>query len=168
MKRDPQFERPVPRPDVAVEPGVNRTTEEASFGELLKRLTKDTGQLIQQEVALAKAEMREAGTTIARDSAKVGVGLGVALAGALALTAGIVVVLGDALDNYWLAALIVGIAFTAIGAMLARNAINDVKQRGIAPKETIQSLREDKQWAGEVAQELKRDVTNDPARTSTR
>ena len=167
MKRDPQFERPVPRPDVAVEPGVNRT-EDASFAELLKRLTKDSGQLIQQEVALAKAEMREAGQTIARDSAKVGLGLGVALAGALALTAGIVVVLGDALDNYWLAALLVGVAFTALGAMLARNALNDVKERGLAPKQTIQSLREDKQWAGEVAQELKRDVTNDPARTSTR
>ena len=167
MKRDPQFERPVPRPDVAVEPGVNRT-EDASFGELLKRLTRDSGQLIRQEVALAKAEMREAGATVARDSAKVGMGLGVALAGALALTAGIVVVLGDALDNYWLAALLVGIAFTAIGAMMARSALKDVKERGLAPKETIETLREDKQWAGEVAQELKRDVTNDPARTSTR
>src|SRR5690349_5088333 len=81
---------------------------EPSFGELMSRLTTQTGVLVRQELALAKAELRETGTTLAHDSARVGTGLMIAWAGLLALTAALVVGLAQLLDNYWLAALIVG------------------------------------------------------------
>ena len=41
-------------------------------------------------------------------------------------------------------ALIVGAIFFLIGGILARNAIRGLKNRSLAPKDTIETLREDK------------------------
>ena len=130
-----------------------------SLGELVKQLSADTGQLVRQEVALAKTELREAGATLARDGAKIGMAVGLALAGLLALTAFLIVALGDALDNYWLSALIVGAVFLGVGAVLAKSAVNDVKRRGVMPQETVATLREDAAWAKQESREFKRELT---------
>ena len=141
---------------VAPEP---TTTPEPSLGELFKRLTADTSELIRQEMSLAKVEMREAGTTLARDATKIGIAVGFALAGVLALAAFAVVGLGDLFENYWLAALIVGVALLAVGGCLAKNAVNDIKQHGLKPQETVQTLRDDASWAKQEGRELKRELT---------
>jgi uncharacterized membrane protein YqjE len=117
--------------------------------------------LIQQEVALAKIELREAGATLGRDAAKIGMAVGFALPGVFALTAFLVVGLGDLLDNYWLAALIVGVLFLAIGSFLARNAIADIKRRGLTPKATVETVREDTEWAKREMRELKQNMSRD-------
>ena len=135
------------------------TSSEASLGELFKRLTADTGELIRQEINLAKVEMREAGTTLARDATKIGIAVGFALAGVLAVTAFAIVGLGDLFNNYWLAALIVGVVLLAVGGYLARSAIADVKRRGLMPDQTVQTLRDDASWAKQEGRELKRELT---------
>ena len=132
---------------------------EPSLGDLFRRLTTDTSELVRQEIALAKTELREASSTLARDGTRIGIAVGLALAGALSVTAFLVILLGDLLNNYWLSALIVGIAFLAIGGLLAKNAVNDVKRRGLAPKQTIGTLREDAAWAKQEAREVKRELT---------
>ena len=132
---------------------------EPSLGELLARLTTDTGDLVRQEVALARAEMRQVGSTLARDGARIGIALGLALAGALAVTAFLVIALGDLLNNYWLGALIVGVVLLAVGGFLARGAINDVKRRGVTPEQTLSTLREDAAWAKQEAGAVKRELT---------
>ncbi len=154
-----QYDPRVERRDVGA-PAEATAGSEPSLGELFKRLTTDTGELVRQEVNLAKAEMRQAGATLARDGTKIGIAVGLALAGVLALTAFLVVGLGDLLDNYWLAALIVGVLFLAIGGFMAKNAVNDVKRRGLTPDETIGTLREDTAWAKQEARELKREMTS--------
>jgi uncharacterized membrane protein YqjE len=142
----------VTRPEVAIAP-------EPSLGDLFRRLTTDTGELIRQEVNLAKAEARQAGATLARDGAKIGVGIGLALGGFLALTAFLVIGLGILLASYWLAALIVGVVFLAVGGVLARNAVNDIKRRGLKPEQTMNTLRADATWAKQEATEVKRELT---------
>jgi uncharacterized membrane protein YqjE len=132
---------------------------EPSLGELFTRLTTDTAELVRKEVALARAEMRDAGATLARDATKIGIAVGLALAGVLAFTAFLVVALGDLFNNYWLAALIVGVLFLAVGAFMAKNAVNDVKRRGLKPEQTLSTLREDAAWAKQEAQEVKRELT---------
>jgi uncharacterized membrane protein YqjE len=139
-----------PAPAAAAEP---------SLGDLFKRLTTDTSELIRHEVDLAKVEMREAGATLARDATKIGVAVGLALAGVLALGAFAIVGLGDLFNNYWVAALIVGVLFLAIGGYLAKNAINDVKERGLKPQKTVETLREDASWVKQEGRELKRELT---------
>ena len=155
MERD-QPGAPAPRRD---DPPRPTGGGEPSLGELFTRLTADTGELVRQEVALARAEMRQVGATVARDGAKVGVAFGLALAGALAVTAFLVIALGDVLDNYWLGALLVGVVLLAVGGFLAKSAVNDVKRRGLVPAETVDSLREDAAWAKQEAGAVKRELT---------
>lgn len=141
---------------------------EPSLGELLKRLTGDTAELVRQEAALAKAELREAGSVLAADGAKIGVAVGLALAGVLSLTAFLVLALGRLLDGaFWLSALLVGLALLAVGGVLARNAIQDVKRRGLAPRRTIATLRDDQAWAAREARDLRHDLTGDRTASPT-
>jgi uncharacterized membrane protein YqjE len=153
-----QFGAPGPRTD-----GVPRTTgaadAEPSIGELLKRLTSDTSDLVRQEVNLARTELRQAGGTLAEGGTKIGIGAGLALAGVLALTAFLILALGDLLNNYWLSALIVGVVLLGVGGAMARGAIADVKRRGVLPTESVASLREDAAWAKQESREVKRELT---------
>lgn len=142
---------PQPKPAAGTEP---------SIGELFKQVTTDTSELVRQEVALAKVEMRQALATLARDGARVGIGLGLALMGGLALTAFLIAGLGRLLDDrYWLAALIIGAVFLLVGSVLARNALGDIKRRGVTPEQTAESLRQDAAWAKREAREVKRELT---------
>ena len=142
---------------------------DASLGDLFKQLTNDTGELIRQEAALAKTEMREVGSTLARDAAKMGVAAGLGLIGALALATFAIISLGDLLgDSYWLSALIVGLVALGVAVMLGRNAVRDVKERGVKPQQTLATLREDSEWASQQARELKHDLTTNPTTPPTR
>ena len=134
------------------------TSGEPSLGELFKRLTTDTSELVRQEISLARAEVRQMGGTIARDGTKLGIAAGLALCGALAITAFLVIAVGDLLNNYWLGALVVGLVLLAIGGVLARNAVADLK-RGAVPEHTLGSLREDAAWAKQETREVKRELT---------
>ncbi len=149
----------IPIVPVSDGPPPGRPGAEPSLGELLTRLTTDTGELVRQEVALARSEIRQVGSTLARDGARLGIALGLALAGALALTAFLVIAIGDLLNNYWLGALAVGLVLAGIGAVLAKSAINDVKQRGLTPQQTVASLKENAAWAKQETQEVKRELT---------
>jgi uncharacterized membrane protein YqjE len=148
----------LPHREEGVSPDATGGTE-PSLGELFKRLSSDTGELIRHEISLAKVEMKEASATLARDATKVGIAVGLALAGVLATTAFAIVALGDLFGNYWVAALIVGVLLLATGGYLARSAINDVKTRGLKPHETMATLRDDASWVKQEGRELKRELT---------
>jgi uncharacterized membrane protein YqjE len=140
-----------PRPAEGAEP---------SIGELLRRVTTDTAELVRQEVALARAEMRQSLATLAEDATRAGIGLGLALVGVLALAAFLIAGLGSLLDGrYWLSALIVGVIFLAVGVVLSRNALADIKRHGLVPDQTAESLRQDAEWAKQEAREVKRELT---------
>ena len=130
-----------------------------SIGELFRQLTTDSSHLVRQEINLAKTELRETGTRLGQAGAKLGIALGMAIPGVLALTAFLVIGLGDLLnENYWLSALIVGLAFLAIAATLARRAKSALNE-GIGVPETAGTLLEDALWAKEEAQAFKRQFT---------
>ncbi|HYW30545.1 MAG TPA: phage holin family protein [Gemmatimonas sp.] len=153
---DGMYARGTPRPDT-------------SLGELFKRLTSDTGELIRQEANLAKAELTETGSRLAGDARGIGIALGLALAGAMALVAFLIIGLGNVLgDRYWLSSLIVGGAALLVGMTMAKSAVNDIKSRSIKPQQTIDTLREDKAWASQQARELSHDLTTDPTKPSVR
>ena len=135
---------------------------EPSLGELLRRLSQDTGELVRQEMLLAKAEVRRTGATLARDGARIGIAVGFALAGTLAVGAFAVLALGQLLDNNWLAALIVGVVLLAAGYFLGLAAVNDVKRRSIGAPQTADSLREDAAWARQELREVRRELTARP------
>jgi uncharacterized membrane protein YqjE len=120
---------------------------ERPIGELLKELANETTTLVRQELDLAKAEMRE-------KAGKAGPGVGmwgaagaVALLAAGSLTAFLILALDGAMPN-WLAALIVGLVYAAIAAVLYVTGKRRVEEAGSpGPEKTIESVKEDVQWA---------------------
>ena len=137
-----------------------RDVGEASLGELFTQLSSDTADLIQQEASLAKAEAAQTLRRLARDAAAVGVGAGLALGGWLALTAFLVIGLGDLLGhNYWLAALIVAVVLLIIGGLTASAAMHRARQRSLEPQQTLDTLRENASWAKQERRDLRNDLT---------
>jgi len=47
----------------------------------------------------------------------------------------------------WLSALLVGLVVAAIGYFLVKRGLDALKQEDLAPRETIETLKEDKEWA---------------------
>jgi len=135
----------------------NRYQEEPPLSDLFRQLSDDATRLIRQEVALGKAELRATGSALAGDAAKLGVAAGLGLLGAMAATAFLIIGLGALLLNYWLAALIVSVLFLGVAAVLAKQALDDIKKRDLKPTETIETLRADAEWAKHEAREVKRE-----------
>jgi uncharacterized membrane protein YqjE len=120
---------------------------ERPFGELLKQLSEETTQLVHQEIELAKAELthktKQAGIGAALFGAAGAIGL-LALA---ALTTCFILAL-DAAMPAWLAALIVAVVYGVVAAVLAMRGRAKVKQAvPPVPEQTIQTVKEDLQWA---------------------
>lgn len=145
---------------VTAAPADGRTpaASEPQLGELFRQLAQDSATLVRQEMALAKAELRENVKSVARDTAKIAVGAVLAAVGALVLVLFLVLLLGDALGRYWLGALIVGVLFAIVGAALAMGAMKRLKQDSISPDQTLQTLKEDRQWLQSEMKQVRRDL----------
>jgi hypothetical protein len=136
---------------------------EPAVGDLLKRLASDSGDLVRNELALAKLEMRDMARQLAADSAKVGIAIGVALGGGLVLLAAAVLGLGVALgglgQHYALAALIIGAVMLLVGGLMARSGLAGLKSPP-TPDQTVESLQNTRDWAGREAREFKEEIRN--------
>ena len=120
---------------------------EQPVGELLKQLADETTTLMRQELELAKAEMREKGRKAGPGFGMWGAAGVVGLASLGALTAFFVLALDGAMPN-WLAALIVAVVYGAIAGLLYARGKKRVGEAGSpVPKQTIESVKEDVQWA---------------------
>jgi hypothetical protein len=121
--------------------------EERSLGELFGDLARDTGTLVRQEVELAKTEMTQKASRAARDIGMLAAGGLVAYAGFLGILAAIVLGLVAAGLDAWLAALLVGAVVAAVGALLVQRGLSALKREELAPRQTVETLKEDAQWA---------------------
>lgn len=126
-----------------------------SIPTLLRDLRDETTTLLRQEVALAKTEMKENVSRMGSHAAQIAVGGFVAYAGIIVLLIGIGHLLGalliraglDAQVAEWLAPSIVGLIVAIIGWMMLAKAKHAMTHDDLAPKQTIDSLRENKEWA---------------------
>lgn len=138
--------------------GGNGLSQHESIGDLFRRLSADSTHLMRQEINLARTELKESGTRIGAAASKLGMALGIAIPGLLALTAFLVIGLGDLIDNYWAGALIVAVVLLGIAGVMARRALANLKG-GIGVPGTAGTLREDAQWAKQEVQAFKREFT---------
>jgi hypothetical protein len=138
-------------------------TDDAPMGDLLKQLAAEGGDLVRNELALAKLEMRDMAKQLAADSAKVAAAMGLALAGVLVLLAAAVIGLGALLGglggHYALSALIIGGVMLLVGGILARSGMAGLKSPP-TPDQTVESIQRTKDWAGREAREFKEEVRN--------
>jgi xanthine/uracil permease len=123
--------------------------DERSLGDLFSDLSRETTTLVRQEVQLAKAELTQSATEAARGIGMLVAGGAVAYAGLLFLLLAIVYGLIDAGWDAWLSALVVGLVVVAIGAILVLRARESLKPANLAPRRTVETLKEDQEWAKE-------------------
>jgi hypothetical protein len=132
-------------------------SRDRSFVGLIREFTRELTTLLRQEVALAKAEMRENVSKALRNA------VFIALGGLLAFGAFMMVlwtcVTGlaaafekagvDATIYAWLSPLIIAVIVGGAGAALIMKGIKAFKDSGLAPRRTAQSLRETGEWVKE-------------------
>ena len=121
--------------------------QDRSTGELLSRLSQQTGDLVRKEMELARAELTEKGK-----KAGLGAGMfgGAGIFGFLALaalTTCFIAALSEVMDT-WLAALIVAVVYAAIAGVQALTGRKKVEQATPpVPEQTVETLKEDVEWA---------------------
>ena len=120
--------------------------DDRSLGELFTELMQETTTLVRQEVNLAKTEMSQKASRAGKHIGALAAGGAVAYAGLLAIIAGAIVLL-DEIMPLWLSALLVGIVVAVVGYFLVRRGLDALKREELAPRQTIETLKEDKQWA---------------------
>lgn len=139
---------------------VSRAKDEASsLGVLFRQLGEDASVLVREEVALAKLELRREARAVGSDLAQVGAALFLLLLGAMAFTAFLILVVGLLVGAFWAGALIVSAILLIGGGLWARSAVQDLKERSMAPEATISTLRDDARWGKHESEEFKREVT---------
>jgi len=127
--------------EVTQPPAAPRPAEERSIGELIGDLTRETTQLVRQEINLAKTEMTVKAAKVGKDVGLIAAGGVLAFAGALTLVAFIVLALIALGLKAWVAALLVGVVLTGIGGALAMSGISKLKQVDPVPHQTVEALK---------------------------
>ncbi len=120
--------------------------ETRSVGQIVGDISQDMTTLVKQELDLAKSEMKQEVSKLGK-----GVGMfgGAGLAGWFALFF-LSFALTYLLDNWIpveLAALVVGLVWAVVGAVLALRGRQQIKQANPQLPTTQQTLKEDAQWA---------------------
>ena len=126
-----------------------------SIASLLRNLRDETTTLFRQEVNLAKTEMKENVSRMTNHAVKIAVGGFVAYAGVIVLLIGVGHLLGALLIRagldeqvaQWLAPSIVGLLVAIIGWVMLSKAKSAIAHDNLKPRQTIDSLRENKEWA---------------------
>jgi len=118
---------------------------DASLGDLFADLAEKTGTLIKQEAALVQTELTTKAVSAGRNVGFLAVGAFVGYAAALVLIGAIVVGLANFMP-LWLSALIVAIVLGVAAYFLINSAMTALRETQWAPKESIESIKEDAQW----------------------
>jgi uncharacterized membrane protein len=127
-----------------------RTAEERSIGELFGELSQDLGVLVRQEAQLAKTELQQKLSKVTTDLIALATGGVVALIGGLALTAALILLLIHPVGLApWLAALLVGVVLGIVGWLMVQRGLTDLKRTDPTPRRTVETIKEDLQWAKE-------------------
>ena len=120
--------------------------DDRSLGELFAELAQETSTLVRQEVNLAKVEMSEKASRAGRHIGILAAGGALAYAGLLAILAAVIVLLNNIMP-LWVSALLVGLVVAVVGYLLVRRALDALKREDFAPRQTMETLKEDQQWA---------------------
>ena len=134
---------------------MNPDPQPNSIPALLRELRDESTTLLRQEVRLAKAEVKEDVSRMTSHATQIAVGAFVAYAGIIVLLIGIGHLLGALLVRAgvdqqvanWAAPSIVGLLVAIIGWAMLSKAKRAIAHDDLIPNQTIDSLRENKEWA---------------------
>jgi len=119
--------------------------EERSLGDLFSDLSGEASRLVHQEIQLAKIEMTEKASNVAKaGSVAVAGGLTMWL-GVQGLLAAAIIGLGYVIGYGWSALAVGGFVLIA-GAIMTSAGIGRLKRVHLAPDQTVAQIKETRQW----------------------
>lgn len=127
-----------------------------SFKDLLSEMGEQARRLVRAEVDLAKSELRQEVTKVKASAGLIAGGGVVLFLGAIAFVCFAIAALATFLP-LWAAALIVTVLFLAAGAFALKKGLDSLKKVH-KPTRTIQTLKEDSQWASRTVQSMKSQI----------
>lgn len=161
---DPTRSRPYNRGEMPVEPPrpvrdiepPRPVEDDRSIMELVRSLADDSRTLFRQELALAQTEMREKLSVYEKNLVKIALGAALLLGAVLvilwAVNMGVTALLTQFVDPgvaVWLAPLILGALLALIGYSMLKGGAGQIREEGVLPEKTVQTLRDDKNWVKE-------------------
>ena len=120
--------------------------ENQSLGELFGRVTSDLSTLVRQEMQLAKVEIKQEVKTAGKAGGLLGGGAFTGYFALLFVSVALALGLAAFLPN-WLAFLIVGALYGIAAAVLLSKGKKELDHVDPVPTQTIETLKEDVQWA---------------------
>ena len=136
-----------------------------SVAHLLRELSGEASDLARLELELAKTEVYQKVDVFQRGTRSMIIGGALLLAGLLsglwAVNLGLTSLLAQFMDvevAVWLSPLILAVLFGAIGWGAMKSAQHRMSEEGLSPAMTRESLREDREWARQKAQDVKQEL----------
>jgi hypothetical protein len=127
-------------------PAYGEPAAEPSLGQLFGRLTSDLGELMRSEIELARVEIREEAGKAGKAGGMLGAGGLIAYLGLALVATAAAWGLAEVMDAGW-AFLLVGLVVGAVGAVLVVMGRARLREVRPVPEETVETLKEDAQWA---------------------
>ena len=126
----------------------DRALENRPLGDLFTELASETGTLVRQEVALARAEVTQKAKQIEKNVGYLLIGGAIAYAAFLAAIATLIMLLAKVMPP-WGATLLVGVLIAGLGWLLIGKALSALQQTEVTPRHTVDTLKEDATWLKE-------------------
>lgn len=124
---------------------------DSSIGELVSQVVSDVGDLLSTQVELAKVELREEAARAGQAAKLLGAGAAAGYFAALVLTFAAAWALAEWWDSPALGFLAIGLMYAVVAAVLLLRGRDRVKEVRPVPDQTIETLKEDVQWAKQQA-----------------
>jgi hypothetical protein len=122
------------------------SSDDRSLGQMFADLSRETRTLIQQEIQLARTEITEKASRMAKGAGFIVGGALLAYGGLLAVVAAVVLGLIAFGLPAWAGALLGGIVVAGVGYVLIRCGLATLRPLELAPRQTMDTLKEDVQW----------------------
>jgi hypothetical protein len=122
-------------------------SDDRSLGQLFGDLSRQLGTLVQKEIELAKTEVTTRVTTVGRDAAMLGAGGALAYGALLIALIAVALLLIELGVSPWLSFLLVAAVVGIIAAVLIQRGRAELQKTDLAPRQTIETLKEDAEWA---------------------
>lgn len=143
-----------PRRRVTVDATADQPDTE-SLGTIVTGIVGDLQDVVRGEVQLAKAELKEDAASLGKGAGMIAAGAFLALVGFMFVMLGVTYLLHKSL-SMWLSAGIVGVVLLIIGIIAAMAGKKALSVANLKPEQTIDSLKEDQQWANQQIKSVKK------------
>lgn len=127
----------------------------SGLGATVGSIIADLQQIVRGEVQLAKTELKEDASQIGKGAGVAGAGVFFGLVGFIFLMLAVTYLLAEWLE-LWISAGIVAVVLLIIAAILGMSGKKQISSADLKPEKTIDSVKEDKEWASRQINSVKR------------